>query len=248
MPLSYAELDRTQDVPHETTANAVVLLSGGQDSTTCFYDALNRYDAVAAVSVDYGQRHRVELALAAETAANAGVPHRVFDLPVLQQLAGASLTNRLIENTVEGAPASEGWHAEHGLPPSFVPGRNLLFFTVAAAYGIPRGFHTLVSGVCETDRAGYPDCREEFVLEMRSAIRLGMDEPDFHIDTPLMHLSKAETWGMAARLGIMDEIVENTATCYEGDRDHFHEWGYGCGVCGACTERARGYTDWILKS
>lgn len=233
-----------RDVPHEATANAVVLLSGGQDSTTCFYDALERYDDIEAVSIDYGQRHRVELALAAETAAKASVPHRILTMPVLSELAGASLTNRMIENTVAGDAAVSGWHADHNLPPSFVPGRNLLFFTVAAAYGIPRGFTALVTGVCATDRAGYPDCRIEFVEVMEIALRVGMDSPEFHIDAPLLDKTKAETWGMAARLGIMTEIIENTATCYEGDREHFHEWGYGCGVCGACTERAGGYYKW----
>lgn len=223
---------------------AVVLLSGGQDSTTVFYYALDRYTKVEAISFDYGQRHRVELDLARQTAARADVPHTVLPVEALSRLAGASLTNTEIVNTEGGASAPDGWHARHDLPPSFVPGRNLLFFTLAAAYAVPRDITRIVTGVCAQDHAGYPDCRTEFVDAMETAISRGMDEPTFLIVAPLLEKTKAETWMLAATLGVVDEIIENTHTCYEGDREKAHPWGYGCGVCGACVERARGYQEW----
>lgn len=230
----------------ETDSAAVVLLSGGQDSTTCFHLARSMYDRVEAVSFDYGQRHRVELDLAKATAAKYGVPHTMLPVEALQSLGAASLTNTGITNTPGGASPEDGsWHARHDLPPSFVPGRNLLFFTLAAAYAIPRDITRIVTGVCQQDRAGYPDCRAEFVDAMRQAIAVGMDEPSFDIIAPLLHLSKAETWALAADLGVTSEIVLTTHTCYEGNRSDLHDWGYGCGVCGACTERARGYREWL---
>lgn len=224
--------------------SAVVLLSGGQDSTTCFYWALAEYERVEAVSFDYGQRHRVELDLAALTARSAGVEHVVIPVASLAFLAAGSLTNPAIDNTPGGAVAADGWHARHGLPPSFVPGRNLLFFTLAAAYAIPRGIDTIVTGVCGTDHAGYPDCRAAFVRAMEAAVRVGMDESGFEIEAPLLDLTKAETFELAQTLGVLTEILVNTSTCYEGDRSGpLKPWGYGCGVCGACVERANGYAE-----
>lgn len=223
--------------------SAVVLLSGGQDSTTCFYWALDRYERVEAVSFDYGQRHAIEITLAARTAIKAGVPHKVLPVDALRVLGGGSLTNDLIVNTPGGAPAAHGWHAAHGLPPSFVPGRNLLFFTLAAAYSIPRDITTIVTGVCQQDEAGYPDCRAELVTAMELAIRSGMDTPEFRIVAPLLALTKAETWKLADNLGRLQEIMLDTSTCYEGDRTVARPSGYGCGVCGACVERERGYTE-----
>lgn len=227
---------------------AVVTLSGGQDSTTCLYYALRKYGSVEAVSFDYGQRHRVELGLAERAADRELVPFHVIPIESLAWLAGASLTNPWIENTRGGAPASGGWHAERGLPPSFVPGRNLLFLTLAAAYAIPRGVTTVVAGVCAQDAAGYPDCRADFVASMRATIALGMDCPEFEIDAPLLELSKAGTWRLAADLGVLERIVEDTHSCYEGDRSHRHAWGYGCGECGACVERARGYAEYTASA
>lgn len=244
------------------SATAVVLLSGGQDSTTCFYQALDLYgpEGIEAVSFDYGQRHRVELTLAEVTAARAGVPHTVYDVPALAQLGAASLTNEDIRNPGVGSnlgnavadgrvvldvPASRNVFADElGLPPSFVPGRNLLFFTLAAAHAAKVGAHIIVSGVCEQDRSGYPDCRSEFVEQMGESIRLGFDWDEFVIAAPLLHLSKAETWALADQLGILDRIVLDTHTCYEGDRSGPPKpWGYGCGECGACIERMRGYEE-----
>lgn len=223
---------------------AVVLLSGGQDSTTCFYYALREYDEVHAISFDYGQRHRVELDLAATTAAKHDVPYLLLPVEALAVLSGGSLTNTMIQNTPGGAPAPDGWHQRHGLPPSFVPGRNLLFFTLAAAYAIPRDIRTIVTGVCQQDRAGYPDCRNEFVRAMEIAIAYGMDEMTFRIDAPLLDKSKAETWQLAWELDVLADIILNTHTCYEGDRTSPpKDWGYGCGKCGACVERELGYRE-----
>lgn len=226
------------------SGSAVVLLSGGQDSTTCFYAALERFDRVEAVSFDYGQRHAVELELAEATALGADVPWTLLPVEALRDLAGGSLTNPAIVNTEAGATAPDGWHARHDLPPSFVPGRNLLFFSLAAAYAIPRDINVLVTGVCQQDSAGYPDCRASFVVQMEAAIREGMDTGEFRIWAPLLDKTKAETWALADELGVLADIVLHTNTCYEGDRSGPpHEWGYGCGRCGACTERARGYQE-----
>lgn len=223
--------------------DAVVLLSGGQDSTTVFYDALERYDRVHAIMFDYGQRHRIELDLATKTADKANVPWVVLPIEALKTLGAASLTNPGIRNTAAGAPAPDGWHSRMGLPPSFVPGRNILFFTLAAAYAIPKDITTIVTGVCQQDAAGYPDCRGDFVDRMELAIRAGMDTPTFDIDAPLLDKSKAETFQMADDLGRLHEILVETNTCYEGERNVPKPWGYGCGQCGACVERERGYYE-----
>ncbi len=224
--------------------SAVVLLSGGQDSTTVFYDALARYERIEALSFDYGQRHRVELELAEHTAARADVPWEVLPVEALKVLGAASLTNPDVGNVTPGAAANT-YAEERGLPPSFVPGRNALFFSLAAAFALPRGISTIVTGVCQQDRSGYPDCRSEFVAAMRLALRLGLDAPEFEIDAPLLFRSKAETWAFADALGVLPEIILRTHTCYEGDRSGSpNPWGYGCGECGACTERIRGYDEW----
>lgn len=222
---------------------AVVLLSGGQDSTTVLYKTLRDYDQVDAVSFDYGQRHAVELELASQTAAKNMIPWTIIPVEGLKKLGAASLTNDEIPNTERGATAPGGWHSDHALPPSFVPGRNMLFFTLAAAYAIPKYIDTIVTGVCATDHAGYPDCRAEFVGAAEVAIRLAMDTPSFSIDAPLLNLTKAQTWQLADDLGVLGEIVMNTNTCYEGNRHDAHPWGFGCGVCGACTERALGWEE-----
>lgn len=229
----------------DDSRDAVVLLSGGQDSTTALHYALDRYARVDAVSFDYGQRHRIELELAAEIAVDAGIDHAVYDVPSLSQLGQASLTNDAIGNTARDERAETNvYAAERGLPPSFVPGRNLLFFTLGAAHAAKVGASVLVTGVCAQDRAGYPDCRREFVGLMETTIQVGFAWPSFEIDAPLLTRSKAETWALAADLGVLDAIVDGTNTCYEGDRDHRHDWGYGCGRCGACVERARGWDEY----
>jgi 7-cyano-7-deazaguanine synthase len=221
---------------------ALVLFSGGQDSTTCLAQALSRYDRVETVAFDYGQRHIVELdarlnvlreikAQFPQWANKMGDDH-LLDLGVLGQVSDTSLT-RDVAFKMESS----------GLPNTFVPGRNLLFLTLAAALAYRRDLAVLVTGVCETDFSGYPDCRDDTIKAMQLALSLGMDKR-FLIDTPLMWIDKADTWALAHSLGgqaLVDLIVEHTHTCYLGDRLHRHPWGYGCGTCPACELRARGF-------
>lgn len=222
--------------------SALVLFSGGQDSTTCLAQALSRYERVETIAFDYGQRHSVELTARLEVlaqlrqqfpawASKLGQDH-VLDLAVLGQVSETSLTR-------ETAFKMES----SGLPNTFVPGRNLLFLTLAAALAYRRDLQVMVTGVCETDFSGYPDCRDDTMKAMQLALSLGMDKR-FLVDTPLMWIDKADTWRMAHALGgdaLVDLIVEHTHTCYLGDREHRHAWGYGCGTCPACELRARGF-------
>ncbi len=221
---------------------ALVLFSGGQDSTTCLAQALAKYQRVETVGFDYGQRHSVELqarlvvlqqlrAQFPQWATRLGDDH-VLDLAVLGQVSETSLTR----DTAFKMESS-------GLPNTFVPGRNLLFLTLAAALAYRRGLQVMVTGVCETDFSGYPDCRDDTMKAMQLALSLGMDKR-FLIETPLMWIDKAATWAMAEALGgqaLVDLIIEHTHTCYLGDREHRQAWGYGCGACPACELRARGY-------
>jgi len=226
-------------------SKALVLFSGGQDSATCLAWALNRFAHVETVGFDYGQRHRIELdirpqarnavaAVMPDWASRLGDDH-VLDAGLLGAISDTALT-RDVEITM----------GENGLPTTFVPGRNLLFFTLAGALAYRRGIRHIVSGVCETDYSGYPDCRDETVKAMEHALNLGMDT-DFMLDTPLMWIDKAATWGLANDLGgakLVDVIIEETHTCYEGDRTHRHSWGYGCGKCPACELRAKGFSTY----
>ena len=221
---------------------ALVLFSGGQDSTTCLAQALSKYDRVETVAFDYGQRHIVELqarlnvlreikAQFPQWASKLG-DDRLVDLAVLGQISDTSLT-RDVAFKMESS----------GLPNTFVPGRNLLFLTLAAALAYRRDLQVLVTGVCETDFSGYPDCRDDTIKAMQLALSLGMDKR-FLIETPLMWIDKADTWALAKSLGgqaLLDLIVEHTHTCYLGDRVHRHIWGYGCGACPACELRANGF-------
>lgn len=223
-------------------ATALVLFSGGQDSTTCLAQALSKYQRVETVGFDYGQRHSVELQARLvvlreirsqfpQWAHKLGQDH-LLDLAVLGQVSESSLTR----DTAFRMESS-------GLPNTFVPGRNLLFLTLAAALAYRRDLQVLVTGVCETDFSGYPDCRDDTMKAMQLALSLGMDKR-FLIETPLMWIDKAATWAMAEALGgraLVDLIIEHTHTCYLGDREHRHPWGYGCGQCPACELRARGY-------
>ena len=224
---------------------ALVLFSGGQDSTTCLAWALERYPHVETVGFDYGQRHSVELEsrLAVRAQLHAQFPHwharlgedHLLDLSLLGQISDTALTDaRRIEMQ------------SSGLPNTFVPGRNLLFFTFAATIGYRRGLNVLVGGMCETDYSGYPDCRDNTLKALQVAVSLGMDTR-MTIETPLMWLDKAQTWALADQLGgekLIGLVVEHTHTCYMGDRQHRYEWGYGCGHCPACALRARGYKAW----
>lgn len=221
---------------------ALVLFSGGQDSTTCLAQALSRYQRVETIGFDYRQRHSVELqarlkvlgALRAQYphwAARLGQDH-MLDLAVLGQVSETSLTRDMAFSM-----------EQTGLPNTFVPGRNLLFLTLAGALAYRRGLEVIVTGVCETDFSGYPDCRDDTMKAMQLALSLGMDKR-FVIDTPLMWIDKAATWQLAESLGgqrLVKLIVEHTHTCYLGDREHRHDWGYGCGACPACELRLRGW-------
>jgi 7-cyano-7-deazaguanine synthase len=221
------------------TSKALVLFSGGQDSTVCLSWALARFDHVETIGFDYGQRHRVELeARPGILDALRAMPHgdklgddHVMPLDVLKTMGGSALT----ENMVIEIGAS-------GLPTTFVPGRNILFLTVAAALGYRRGISDLVGGMCETDFSGYPDCRDETIRSMEKTLSLGMGKY-IRIHTPLMWIDKAATWKMAETLGgepLVDLIITDTVTCYEGDPS-LHVWGRGCGRCPSCELRARGY-------
>jgi 7-cyano-7-deazaguanine synthase len=221
---------------------AIVLFSGGQDSTTCLVWALEHFGAVETVGFRYGQRHAVELEcrpviigeLRAQFPAwgpKLGEDH-VLDLGVISALGKTAMTHDI---AIEAGGA--------GLPNTFVPGRNLLFFTAAAALAYRRGVRILVGGMCETDYSGYPDCRDDTLKALQVALGLGMDRR-FVIETPLMWIDKAATWSLARSLGgerLVDLIVRHTHSCYLGDRSRRHEWGLGCGTCPACDLRRKGW-------
>ncbi len=224
---------------------ALVLFSGGQDSTTCLAWALARFGRVETVAFDYGQRHAVELTCREKVrselhrhfphwGARLGEDH-LLELPALAAISDTALTrDRAIQ--VQG----------DGRPDTFVPGRNLLFLTYAAALGWRRETAHLVGGMCETDFSGYPDCRDDSVKAMQVALTLGLDQRCV-IHTPLMWRDKAATWALAHDLGgavLVDLVVEHTHTCYRGDRNVRHPWGYGCGTCPACSLRAAGWNRW----
>lgn len=228
-----------------TTNSALVLFSGGQDSAVCLAWALARYDRVETVGFDYGQRHRVELDCRQSFLSKLGEAFpawsaklgedRVLDLGVLGEVSDTALTRE-----------QKIGFAENGLPSTFVPGRNLVFFTLAGAVAYRRGLGALIGGMCETDYSGYPDCRRATLDATQASLTLGMDRA-MPIETPLMYLDKAQTWALAQQLGgqaLVDLIVEETHTCYLGDRTHRHAWGYGCGSCPACELRANGWAKW----
>ena len=224
---------------------ALVLFSGGQDSTACLAWALERYALVETLGFDYGQRHRIELACrltvrsellktCPQWASRLGDDH-LLDLRLLGQISDTALTrDRAIELQAGG------------MPNTFVPGRNLLFLTYAAALAYRRGASVLVGGMCETDYSGYPDCRDNTLKAMQVALSLGLDTP-MVVETPLMWLSKAQTWALSHLLGgdaLTELIIEHTHTCYLGQRGERHAWGHGCGQCPACELRAAGFAAW----
>ena len=225
---------------------ALVLFSGGQDSATCLAYALERFQRVETLGFHYGQRHAVELErrpvlreaftrLDPRWAARLGADH-MLDMPVLGQISDTALTREVAVEMAEG-----------GLPNTFVPGRNLVFLTFAAALAYRRGLRHIVGGMCETDFSGYPDCRDDTIKAMQVALNLGM-ETRFVVETPLMWIDKAATWQMAQDLGgdaLVQLIVQDTHTCYEGTRDVLHAWGHGCGHCPACELRRAGHAAWL---
>jgi 7-cyano-7-deazaguanine synthase len=233
------------DLSSET---ALVLFSGGQDSTTCLAWALTRFARVETLGFSYGQRHLIELAcrdellagikgLQADWVAKLGESH-TLDIPTLAAVSETALTR---EVAIE--------MGEDGLPNTFVPGRNLIFLTFAAALAYRRGITHIVGGMCETDYSGYPDCRDETIRALGHALNLGMAR-EFRLHTPLMWLDKAATWRLAFGLGgakLVDLIREHSHTCYLGERGARHEWGYGCGECPACALRARGWREYAAR-
>jgi len=227
---------------HDDVAKALVLFSGGQDSAICLAWALERFESVETIGFDYGQRHRVELDCRAGVrdglaALNPGWrarlgPDHLLALPVLGQISDTALTRE-----------AEIALREDGLPNTFVPGRNLLFFTLAAALATRRDARHLVGGMCETDYSGYPDCRDDTLKALQATLNLGMAS-DFVLHTPLMWSDKAESWRMAERLGgaaLVALVREHTHSCYLGVHDVLHAWGHGCGNCPACALRKKGW-------
>ena len=232
--------------PKDMTKKAMVMVSGGQDSATCLAWALDKYELVETIGFSYGQRHIVELdcrqtvlaeivKLSSQWCGRLG-PDFMVPIEGVNKLSGSALLNKKKIDTEPGK-----------LPNTFIPGRNLLFLTYAAALCYERGIQTIVGGMCETDYSGYPDCRSETMNSMQKSLSLGM-ETSFEIVTPLMHLTKSDTWRLAEKLGgssFVNLIIENTATCYEGDRENRHDWGYGCNNCPACELRSDGYSKYI---
>ena len=230
-------------------SGALVLFSGGQDSSVCLAWALDRYQRVETVGFDYGQRHGVELQCRKRVreemarrfpdwTARLG-PDHMIDIASFGAIGDTALTS-----------GAEIEMLASGLPSTFVPGRNLVFFVYGAALGYRRGLTRLVGGMCETDFSGYPDCRDATLRALEQAIGLGTEIP-FAIETPLMWLTKADTWALAEQLGgenLVDLIVEETHSCYRGERGTHHEWGYGCGACPACELRAKGFAAWHASS
>lgn len=231
------------------TQSALVLFSGGQDSTTCLAWALERFERVETIAFDYGQRHRVELAckdMVRESlrGMNDRWSARLADdhVVALDSLGTISETALTRDREIR--------LGEEGLPTTFVPGRNLMFFTLAAAVAYRRGIRHLVGGMCETDFSGYPDCRDDTIKALQVALNLGMNRR-FVLHTPLMWLDKRATWQLAMELGgrrLVDIILEQTHTCYHGERSTRHDWGYGCGKCPACELRESGYRKFLAAS
>ncbi|MBI3229838.1 MAG: 7-cyano-7-deazaguanine synthase QueC [Burkholderiales bacterium] len=232
-----------------TTDRALVLFSGGQDSTTCLAWALQRYSHVETVAFDYGQRHAIELqvrpailqqmaALSPEWATRLG-PDHLLDLGLLGQISDTALTKDVAIQM-----------QDNGLPNTFVPGRNLLFMMVAATLAYRRGLNVLVGGMCETDYSGYPDCRDDSMKALQVALNLGM-ATRLKLETPLMWINKKETWQLAQQEGgaaLVELIRSQTHTCYLGERGQLHAWGHGCGHCPACELRAKGYAEYAAAS
>lgn len=244
LPPGPSHMEGMTDASSDTSA--LVLFSGGQDSSVCLAWALSRYARVETVGFDYGQRHAVEMearqvvrrrvvGIDAAWASRLGDDHMI-DLRGFGAIAETAMTaDRAFEIT------------DKGLPSTFVPGRNLVFLTYAAALADRRGVRRLVGGMCETDFSGYPDCRRDTIEALERALNMGMAQ-DFRIETPLMWLTKAETWALAKGLGgeaLVELICEDSHTCYRGERGVRHGWGYGCGDCPACELRARGWNEWV---
>jgi 7-cyano-7-deazaguanine synthase len=220
--------------------NAVLLFSGGQDSTTCLAWSLQKFDEVVTVGFNYGQSHSVEMECRSSILAlmhPTGEDH-VLNLPIINEISQTALTSDMAI-----------FMQDNGLPSTFVPGRNIMFLTTAAMLAYRKGISNLVTGVCETDYSGYPDCRDLFIKSISASLSAGMDTP-INIHTPLMFIDKSETWQLAYEIGgqeLINLTIKETHTCYRGNRDIFHEWGYGCGTCPACELRQSGFVSWLSR-
>ena len=215
---------------------AVVIFSGGQDSTTCLFWAAKEFgaDQICAITFFYGQKHVVEVKQSEQICRLYNIPQCIVDISFLNDIVESQLLKHGDVNALN----------EKGLPSSFVPNRNQLFITMAHAYAQKLGAMYLVTGVCETDYSGYPDCRQEFVDAIEKTTNLG-SESSIRILTPLMYLNKAQTFDLANSLGMLDDVIQYSHTCYNGIRDKRHEWGYGCGTCPACELRAKGWAEYL---
>ncbi|HMQ11749.1 MAG TPA: 7-cyano-7-deazaguanine synthase QueC [Oligoflexia bacterium] len=211
---------------------ALVLFSGGQDSTTCLLWAKQKFSHVDAICFHYGQKHSVELECAQTICKKHSVPLKMVDLSFLSSLSHNALTDENMEPT--------GEKGENELPTTFVPGRNALFLTSAVCYAIPKGINDLVIGACEVDYSGYPDCRDDFIQSQQQTLSLALGQ-NIIIHTPLMQLDKAETFQLAKDLDGLNDVIELSHTCYRGDRSQRHPWGYGCNNCDACHLRKNGF-------
>lgn len=216
------------------TTKAVVIFSGGQDSTTCLYQANRIYNTVEAITFNYGQKHNVEIEQSKLICKLEGVKQTIIDLSFLDTIVESALTSNGDVNKLNAK----------GLPASFVPNRNALFITLAHAYAQKIGAQYLVTGVCQTDYSGYPDCRDAFIKQLDYCLNIGSNS-DIRIVAPLMNLNKAEIFNLADNIGRLQSVVEFSHTCYNGDRKHFNKWGYGCDNCPACQLRKNGYNDYV---
>jgi len=216
---------------------ALVIFSGGQDSTTCLYYAINeklRWDEVEAITFDYGQKHSIELECSKKICEEENIKQTIIDISFLDTLVESALTSNGNVNEIN----------EKGLPASFVPNRNQLFITLAHAYAQKIKAKYLIGGMCETDFSGYPDCRREFIDSIQLSSNIGSDS-EIEILTPLMYLNKAETFNMAHVGKYLYKVIENSHTCYNGVREELHDWGYGCDDCPACELRKKGFYEFL---
>jgi 7-cyano-7-deazaguanine synthase len=214
---------------------ALLLFSGGQDSSTCLYWAKHRFNTCEAVFFHYEQRHRVEFESAAFLAKKENIRLHELHVPAFKEIGGTAM--------IEKIRIDKG---SDDLPNTFVPGRNIVFLSLAASLAYNRGIHDLVTGVNDADYSGYPDCRRNFIVSMQESLSMGLDYP-LRIHAPLQKLNKADIWALSDELGVMKNIILYSHTCYLGDHEHLHEWGYGCGHCPACLLRMKGYENFINK-
>ena len=217
---------------------ALVVFSGGQDSTTCLAWAKNRFDEVEALTFDYGQKHRIEIEVARGIALKMGVRQAILSINAFSELNDSAL--------IDGTKDISSKHAKHeNLPASFVPNRNAIFFTLAHAYAQKQGISDIIVGINQTDYSGYPDCTEAFIRALENALNIG-SEMNITFHSPLLHLSKAEIFALSKDEGVLELVVNESHTCYNADRHHFNAWGFGCGECPACVLRKAGFVQFLL--